>query len=120
MLALAVQEGTPSRLPDEAAAKTALYHLEPNAYRQFILLAWTDSGAALDDPAWRQALALPERWQAPAFPLSGHELMALGAGKGPDLGQALKRLEQAWIELGFSLDRDQLVAKARTLIAELA
>jgi poly(A) polymerase len=120
VLALAAQEEARSPLPEELAAKTALYRLEPNAYRQFILLAWTDSGAAPDDPAWRKALSLPERWQAPAFPLGGHELMALGASKGPDLGQVLKRLEQAWIESGFSLDRDQLLAKARTLIAQLA
>jgi poly(A) polymerase len=120
VLALAAQEGVPSGLPDEARAKTALYRLGPADYRHFVLLAWTDSGAALDDPAWRQALSLPERWQAPAFPLGGHELMALGASKGPDLGHVLKRLEQAWIESGFNLDRDQLLAKARTLIAELA
>jgi tRNA nucleotidyltransferase/poly(A) polymerase len=63
---------------------------------------------------------LPERWQAPTFPLGGHDVMALGASKGPDLGQVLKRLEQEWIETGFSLDRDQLLAKARTLLAELA
>jgi poly(A) polymerase len=63
---------------------------------------------------------LPERWRAPAFPLGGHELMALGASKGPDLGLVLKRLEQEWIESGFNLDREQLLAKAWTLIAELA
>jgi len=120
VLALAAQEGAGSPLPEEAAVKAALYRLGPDEYRHFILLAWTDSGAALDDPAWRQALALPERWQAPTFPLGGHDLMALGASKGPDLGQVLKRLEQEWIETGFSLDRDQLLAKARTLIAELA
>ena len=114
------KKGHVSRLPDEAAAKSALYRLGPADYRHFVLLAWTDSGAAPDDPAWRQALALPERWQAPAFPLGGHELMALGASKGPDLGQVLKRLEQDWIDSGFNLDREQLLAKARTLIAELA
>jgi poly(A) polymerase len=119
LLALAAQEGACSRLPEEAAAKAALYRLGPDEYRDFVLLAWTDSGAALDDPAWREALALPERWQAPTFPLGGHDVMALGANKGPDLGQVLKRLEQEWIEAGFSLDRDQLLAKARTLIAEL-
>jgi poly(A) polymerase len=120
VLALAAQESVPSGLQDEAAAKAALYRLEPDAYRSLILLAWTDSGVAPEDPAWRQALSLPERWQAPAFPLGGHELMALGASKGPHLGQVLKRLEQAWIESGFNLDRDQLLAKARTLITELA
>jgi poly(A) polymerase len=120
VLALAAQESGRFPLPEEVAAKAALYRLGPDEYRHFILLAWTGSGATFDDPAWRHALALPERWQAPTFPLSGHDLMALGVSKGPDLGQVLKRLEQEWIETGFSLDRDQLLANARTLIAELA
>ncbi len=120
VLLLAAQERARSRLPEKLGAKAALYRLGPADYRHFVLLAWTDSSAAPDDPAWRQALALPERWQAPAFPLGGHELMALGASKGPDLGLVLKRLEQEWIESGFNLDREQLLAKARTLIAELA
>jgi poly(A) polymerase len=120
VLALGVREGVESPLPDDGAARAELYRFGESAYRYRVLLAWTDSGAAADDPAWRLALSLPERWQAPTFPLGGHDLMALGATKGPDLGAVLKRLEQAWIDAGFSLDREQLLAKARTMIAELA
>ena len=43
--------------------------------------------------------------------------MALGALKGPDIGELLKRLEREWIESGFTLDRDQLLAKAGAFIA---
>jgi len=46
----------------------------------------------------------------PAFPLSGKDLLALGFSAGPKLGQALNRLEKQWIESGFALDRDQLLA----------
>jgi hypothetical protein len=46
--------------------------------------------------------------------------MALGALKGPDIGELLKRLEQDWIESGFALDRDQLLAKGKALIAARA
>ena len=42
---------------------------------------------------------------------------ALGALKGPDIGELLKRLEREWIESGFALDRDQLLAKASAFIA---
>jgi hypothetical protein len=43
--------------------------------------------------------------------------MALGELKGPEIGALLKRLEQDWIASGFALDRDQLLAKARALVA---
>jgi hypothetical protein len=63
-------------------------------------------------------LALPERWQAPSFPIGGNDIMALGASKGPEIGELLKRLEQDWIASGFALGRDELLAKARSRIAE--
>ena len=46
--------------------------------------------------------------------------MALGALKGPDIGDLLKRLEQDWIVSGFALDRDQLLARGRALIGARA
>jgi hypothetical protein len=43
--------------------------------------------------------------------------MALGELKGPEIGELLEVLEQDWIGSGFRLDRDELLAKARALIA---
>jgi poly(A) polymerase len=115
LLALGTRERA-SGLPDEAAAKSALYHLGPS-YRSSLLLAWADSLAAPDDAGWRNVLTLPERWQAPSFPLGGNDVMALGELKGPEIGEVLRSVKQHWIETGFALDRDQLLAKARALIA---
>jgi tRNA nucleotidyltransferase/poly(A) polymerase len=116
VLALGAREGVIVGLPDEAAAKSCLYRLGPS-YRSALLLAWADSGASPDDAAWRSALTLPERWQAPSFPLGGNDVMALGELKGPEIGELLKVLEQDWIGSGFRLGRDELLAKARALIA---
>lgn len=116
MLALAAEKGVVSGLPEETAAKSALYRLGPS-YRSALLLAWVDSGASPDDAEWRKALALPERWQAPSFPIGGNDVMALGELKGPEIGELLKVLEQDWIASGFALGRDQLLARARGLIA---
>jgi tRNA nucleotidyltransferase/poly(A) polymerase len=116
VLAFAARGGEGAGLPDEAAAKSALYRLG-QSYRSALLLAWVDSGAPPDDTAWRKALALPERWQAPSFPIGGNDIMALGAFKGPEIGELLKRLEQDWIASGFALGRDELLAKARSRIA---
>jgi tRNA nucleotidyltransferase/poly(A) polymerase len=116
VLALGAEKGVVAGLPEETAAKSALYRLGPS-YRSALLLAWVDSGASPDDVAWRHALALPERWQAPSLPIGGNDVMALGEIKGPEVGELLKVLEQDWIASGFARDRDELLAKARGLIA---
>jgi poly(A) polymerase len=46
----------------------------------------------------------------PPFPLSGRDLLDLGMTPGPAIGQLLSRLERAWIDSGFALDRDGLLA----------
>jgi tRNA nucleotidyltransferase/poly(A) polymerase len=109
--------GVDGALPGEEAAKALLYRLGPDAYRSRLLLAWADADARPEDGEWRKALALPERWQVPAFPIGGNDVMALGELKGPGIGALLKRLEQDWIESGFALDRDQLLAEASALIS---
>ena len=98
--------------PSDAEAKERLYRLGVEAYRAFVLLAWAASGASPDDAAWRRAFTLPSRWQAPAFPLRGADMVALGL-KGPEIGETLRRLERDWIAAGFALSRDALLAKVR-------
>ena len=85
--------GADAGLPGEEAAKALLYRLGPDAYRSRLLLAWADADACPEDREWCKALALPERWQAPVFPIGGNDVMALGELKGPGIGELLKRLE---------------------------
>lgn len=69
-----------------------------------VLADWTDAGR----------LAVNEQLQSldvPRFPLSGGDLVRLGMRPGKALGAELDRLEQLWIESGFALDRDTLLAK---------
>jgi tRNA nucleotidyltransferase/poly(A) polymerase len=115
VLALGAADHARDALPEESAAKRALYRLGPDHCATHVLLAWADSGAAPDDPNWREALSLPERWQAPSFPLRGPDIMALGDIKGPELGAILRRLEAEWVAGGFALSRETLLAKAAKL-----
>jgi poly(A) polymerase len=114
-LALAARPSEP-RLPTECAAKRALYRLGVEAYRFPVLIAWASSAPA-DNRAWYEAYSLPERWQAPSFPLRGSDFAALGL-KGPEIGHALRRLEQDWLEAGFALSREQLLSSARQIADE--
>lgn len=108
---------------DVAAAETILavaalvrdFRLNEAAYRHPAALAdgvevaatmagWTDAGK----------LAVMEELQSlevPRFPIGGGDLVKLGLRPGKALGAELDRLEQRWIESGFSLDREQLLAE---------
>lgn len=90
------------------------YELHEAAYRHPAALAdGVEVAAVLAD--WTDAgrLAVTEQLQSldvPRFPLSGADLVRLGMRPGKALGAELDRLEQLWIESGFALDRDALLA----------
>jgi poly(A) polymerase len=105
----------PGDLPDEEAAKRALYRLGENDFARYVLLAWADSGASSEDKSWHSALTLPQRWKAPAFPLRGSDVMALGNLTGREIGETLRTLEAEWIAGGFAASREELLARAGAL-----
>jgi poly(A) polymerase len=68
-----------------------------------VIAGWTDAGRA----------AVSEELQSlnvPRFPLGGADLLARGYAPGVALGRELARLERLWIETGFGMDRDTLLA----------
>ncbi len=93
----------------EARDREHLYRFGPDRYRRAILCHWLQSGAAVDDPAWMARLQLPAQWPVPEFPLNGSHLLAAGLTAGPELGMALARLEQTWIDSTYRLDRQALL-----------
>ena len=83
--------------PDEAAVRLAVYRAGNPVARAALLLAAAEAGRA-PPPA---LLAIAQTWAAPAFPLSGKDLLAAGHRPGPELGRALRALEEAWIAAGY-------------------
>ncbi|MFK3692182.1 CCA tRNA nucleotidyltransferase [Agrobacterium tumefaciens] len=61
-------------------------------------------------------LARAEKFQKPAFPLSGADVMAAGVEAGPKVGNVLKSLEEKWIDVNFSLDRAALTARLKDML----
>jgi poly(A) polymerase len=94
----------------DAKAREAIYHLGAEHFRDRVLLAWSRAAETAHDAAWRDLAALPQRWQAPRFPLRAADFVARGVEKGPSLGAALARAEQIWIADGFPLERRALDA----------
>lgn len=50
------------------------------------------------------------KWQKPEFPLTGDDALAAGL-KGPEIGDALRRVEREWVERGFDAVREELLDK---------
>lgn len=86
-----------------AEARTLLYRLGADDYRDVVLAAFALSGAAADATDWAERLDLPAHWVPPRFPVKAADLIARGLAPGPALGQALARGEAAWIAAGFPL-----------------
>ncbi|MGQ8631569.1 CCA tRNA nucleotidyltransferase [Agrobacterium sp. DKPNP3] len=61
-------------------------------------------------------LARAEKFQKPAFPLSGADVMAAGVEAGPKVGDLLKSLEEKWIDVNFSLNRAALTARLKDML----
>ena len=94
----------------EAKARELIYALGPEHFTDRVLLAWARSRASPDDENWLAFASFPQRWPAPKFPLRAADFIARGLEKGPVLGSALSRAEQAWIAEGFPMDRKSLDA----------
>ncbi|ESR23163.1 CCA tRNA nucleotidyltransferase [Lutibaculum baratangense] len=101
---------------DEAPAKEVLYRNGPELYADIVRHAAASEARDADALAgWHDLVRLPQRWTAPAFPLNGGDVAALGA-RGREIGQTLKALEAAWIAGGFSGGREHWLARAAELL----
>src|SRR6185312_11683466 len=76
-----------------------------------------DDKALMAAGGFSKLLAFAQKWEKPVFPIKGADLSALGAKPGPELGAALKALENGWIESGFALSREALLQQAEGIIA---
>lgn len=90
------------------------YRLNEAAYRYPAALA-DGLDVATVTAGWSDAGKLPvvmelQALDVPTFPLSGADLVKLGMRPGKALGVELERLEQLWIESGFALGREELLA----------
>jgi poly(A) polymerase len=96
----------------ERAAHALLYGLGPVAFTDRVLVAWARSPAGAADPAWHDLATLPQRWQAPSFPLRAADFMRRGVPKGPALGAAIRAAEHEWIVADFPAEEAAIEAIA--------
>ena len=58
----------------------------------------------------RTLLDRAQSWTRPVMPVRGTDLIAAGMPAGPDVGEKLTRLEDAWLASNFKLTKDELLA----------
>jgi len=105
---------------DEATARRRLYRLGEPRFHDRMMLAWARAGRDADPAPWRSAIALPQRWRAPTFPLKAADFLARGFAAGPALGHVLTLAEDAWLAADFPLDDQALRTIADQTAARFA
>lgn len=80
--------------------------------------AQESNDAMMEAGGYARLLKFAEAWQRPEFPLSGRDLLALGAAPGPEVGSLLKSLEEQWVKGGFAIDRDALLQRATAVLKD--
>jgi poly(A) polymerase len=98
---------------DEAVQRRALHHLGAALYRDLVLLAAAESGAAARVPT---LIALAAQWRPVALPLKGRDVTALGVPAGKEVGRLLAELEQWWEEGDYRAGRAAVLAELKRRI----
>lgn len=102
-------------LPPQAA-RAAIYRLGRQAFVDRVKLNWATAGDA-DAGGWNALLAIAGDWTSPVLPVTGADVLAAGAPKGPKVGETLRALEAWWIAGDFTANRDAALAKLKELVA---
>jgi poly(A) polymerase len=89
------------------AARRRLYEIGQRGFIDRLMLAWAERGGEGDE--WLALLRLAREWVRPKFPLTGHDAAAAGLKPGPDVGEALRRVEAFWVEHDFQPEKPALL-----------
>lgn len=121
--ALAVQQTQSAlRLSNDEAARLTMWAAdnlpEPVGMRSQELRAtlyWHGKQAVADRALLagadiRDLLAAIRAWREPDLPINGDDALAAGL-TGAEIGQALRRVAQVWVESDFDMDREALLAE---------
>lgn len=122
LVGLSETSDAPTVAMSDAMVRGLLRRYGADKFRDLILLSWADKRTldgrthSAETARYIELLELAARWQAPAFPLRGQDMLDLGLTPGPQMGRLLKALEAAWEESGCTLDRAVLLTMARRLL----
>ncbi len=79
--------------------KRVLYQYDMLTVKQAVILRYADG--VIDENDMDAMIDCADKWRQPVFPVTGQDLLKQGYKTGPELGQALKKIEDYWIENDF-------------------
>lgn len=94
---------------EERAVKVAIYRHGAEAVVDRAIIEAAQGGAN----ALTAVLALCSSWLPPSFPIGGDDALAAGFS-GAEIGVVLRRVETAWIESDFTLQKDELLKRLKS------
>ncbi len=86
-----------------------LYQHGKTDYLSMLRLAWSLSIEATDDVRWQDLYRNAKENELPDFPVNGEDLINKGLSPGPELGDAIKTLEELWLESEMVLTKEELL-----------
>ncbi|MCK5167524.1 MAG: CCA tRNA nucleotidyltransferase, partial [Rhodospirillaceae bacterium] len=103
----------------EKNIRRACYHLGKELVADKALIEW--AGEISTDPhqkpgrseKWENVLAAITAWQQVRFPLQGRHGIKLGMEPGPELGRALRIIEQWWVDGDFRANEKDCIEQLR-------
>ncbi len=98
---------------DPARQRRALFRLGAERCRDLALLL--AAAEQVDAAQLASFLDLAGHWTPPSFPLSGHDVTALGIPPGPRVGTLLDAVERWWEAGDFAADRARCLVRLQEL-----
>jgi poly(A) polymerase len=101
----------PADLPPAASRRVLVRLGDAARFRDLVLLSAATTEPPPAPATVAAALALAARWTASPFPLTGHDVLALGVPAGAAVGRLLAELGQWWADQAFAPDRAACLAE---------
>ncbi len=109
LIRLAEAECAEWKCSSPAELKQAVYRFGKDTCLSVLLLR--EAAAEKDESQAQTIFCAIQDTAVPIFPISGKDIIGLGITGNAQIGATREQLEQIWINSGFELTRDELLAK---------
>lgn len=94
---------------DQKAQLKFHYHNGKDEYLTLLKVAWSFRRDAADAPQWQELYNAAKQQDFPRFPVRGEDLIKKGIAPGPRIGEAIKVLEDIWLDADMALTKEKLL-----------
>lgn len=117
-VALTEKQLWPTPILSPAAYQARIYRWGNEIFIDRLLLAFADKAVPPTEiAAWRSLYQTAQHFKPPVFPLKGKDALALGL-HGPDIGKALRAVEDWWVSEQFIPDHNACLAELKRFLSQ--